>query len=86
MFKADTLYFTPGSVVADHREPADRLMLVAMGSVDLFVYPPDHDVHSARVSLRPAFRWPRLDADQRRLPSGLPLGAFSVSWASFLHV
>ena len=41
MFLAETLYFTPGSVVADHREPADRLMLVAMGSLDVVIYPQD---------------------------------------------
>ena len=49
MFKADTLFFTPGSLVADHREPADRLMLVAMGSLDLFVYPPNSTTFRAEV-------------------------------------
>jgi len=38
LFKAETLYFTPGSVVCDKREPADRLMIVSNGSIDLFVY------------------------------------------------
>ena len=38
LFKAETLYFTPGSVICDKREPADRLMIVSNGSIDLYVY------------------------------------------------
>ncbi len=38
LFKSETLYFTPGSLVADMREPADRIMIVSNGSIDLYAY------------------------------------------------
>jgi hypothetical protein len=50
MFKATTLFFQPGSLVADHRDPADRLMLVSLGSLDLFVYP--NETNSPRLEAR----------------------------------
>jgi hypothetical protein len=50
MFKATTLFFQPGSLVADHRDPADRMMVVAMGSLDLFVYPPNQSSLRSEVA------------------------------------
>ena len=38
IFKSEILYFAPGSIVSDKGEPADRLMIVSQGTVDLFIY------------------------------------------------
>jgi hypothetical protein len=53
MFKAKTLFFTPKSLVADCKEPADKLMIVANGSLDLFIYSCCHDPASTDVSEKP---------------------------------
>jgi hypothetical protein len=50
MFKAKTLFFTPKSLVADCKEPADKLMIVATGSLDLFIYSCCSDPASTDVS------------------------------------
>jgi hypothetical protein len=50
MFKAKTLFFTPKSLVADCKEPADKLMIVASGTLDLFVYSCCRDPASTDVS------------------------------------
>jgi hypothetical protein len=50
MFKAKTLFFTPKSLVADCKEPADKLMIVCNGTLDLFVYSCCRDPASTDVS------------------------------------
>ncbi len=56
LFKAETQYFTPGSLVGDMREQADRLMIVSNGSLDLFVYACDRvfQLNKTDVSPRPS--------------------------------
>ncbi len=53
MFKAKTLFFTPKSLVADCKEPADKLMIVATGSLDLFISSCCSDPASTDVSAQP---------------------------------
>jgi hypothetical protein len=55
LFKAETQYFTPGSLVGNMREKADRLMIVSNGSLDLYVYACDRVFHLSKtdVSLYP---------------------------------
>ncbi len=52
LFKSETQYFTPGSLVADMREPADKIMIVSSGSIDLYVYSCDLVFDSSTTDVR----------------------------------